>query len=95
MSNFEKNKDNQNDNDNKSDKNIPMEGSLLEGEERELRKYDDWHAHRAEKNRELNAEYRETELHGVVGKEIHDVLMQEQKQREHQDQNIDKDNQNN
>ena len=42
-----------------------------------MRKFDDWHTHKHEKNRDLNAEYRETELHGVVGKEIHDLLKNE------------------
>jgi hypothetical protein len=54
-------------------------GSQLEGEEKELRKYDDWRAHCHEKDRNLTHEFREGELHGVVGKEIHDALISEKK----------------
>jgi hypothetical protein len=53
-------------------------GSTLDLEEKEFRKFDDWHAHKYEHNRDLNAEYRAGELHGVVGKEIHDALKTEQ-----------------
>jgi len=49
-------------------------GSSLTPEEKELKKFDVWKAHKHEKERDIKAEYRETELHGVVGKEIHDVL---------------------
>jgi len=65
----------------KQDKQLSgQSGSLLAGDDAELRKYDDWHAHKGEKNRDLKAEYRETELHGVVGKEIHDLLSKEKKE---------------
>jgi hypothetical protein len=49
-------------------------GSSLSPEEKELRKLDDYKGHSHEKDRNPKAEYREGELHGVVGKEIHDIL---------------------
>ena len=57
------------------DENI--QGSTLTPEEKVLRKSDDWKSHTHEHNRDIKAEYRETELHGVVGKEIHDLLKHE------------------
>jgi len=57
-------------------------GSSLQGEEKELRKYDDWHAHKYEHNRDLQSEYRQGDLHGVVGKEIKDVLKCDSQQRQ-------------
>ncbi len=81
-------------------------GSTLTNEEREQRIYDDYKAHSHEHNRDLKAEFREGELHGVVGKEIHDVLKNEHQQRvdesQHnknqrndQQRNLDKDNRQN
>lgn len=66
------------------DENI--QGSTLTPEERELRKYDDWKSHTHEHNRDPKAEFREGELHGVVGKEIHDLLKQEKEQQVHSQQ---------
>jgi hypothetical protein len=69
------------DNKNINDKNIQSEeniqGSTLIGDEKELRKMDDWRAHTHERDRNPRAEYREGELHGVVGKEIFDELKRE------------------
>ena len=49
--------------------------TINDPEEKEARRYDDWHAHKHEKHRDLkDPDYREAELHGVVGKEIHDLL---------------------
>ncbi len=52
-------------------------GSHLNPEEKELHKKDDWHAKKLSKHREPDAIYRETEPHGVVGKEIVEGLCQE------------------
>ena len=67
---------NKDDLENKNNKGLDQEkpGSNLSDEEKEFRKYDDYKAHKHEKQRDLNAEFREAELHGVVGKEIHDLL---------------------
>jgi hypothetical protein len=51
----------------------------LEKDEKEMMRYDDWHSKAHEKHREKDHLYRETELHGVVGKEIHDALELEKK----------------
>jgi hypothetical protein len=60
-----------------------VQGSILTGEEKELRRMDDWKSHTHEHNRDPKAEYREGELHGVVGKEIHDLLKTEKEQQMH------------
>lgn len=57
-------------------------GSNLSPEEKEFRKYDDYKSHSHEKDRNLDAQFREGELHGVVGKEIHDVLQKDKAQHE-------------
>jgi hypothetical protein len=62
-------------------------GSLLTGQEKELRQFDSWNASNI-KDRNLNAEYREGELHGVVGKEIKDALKKEKQQGNNDYSNI-------
>ncbi len=63
--------------DNNNENNI-VGSTITDPEEKELRKFDDWKAHSHEKHRDLKDPYRETELHGVVGKEIHDELTREE-----------------
>jgi hypothetical protein len=63
-------------------------GSALEGEERDQRKYDDWRAHCHEKDRDIKHEFREGELHGVVGKEIHDALLLEKKNQQKEQEEL-------
>ena len=63
--------------DNNNDKDI-VGSTISDPEEKELRKLDDWKSHTHEKHRDLKDPYRETELHGVVGKEIHDELSKEE-----------------
>jgi hypothetical protein len=51
--------------------------TITDPEEKQNRKYDDWKAHTHEKHREPTEEYRASELHGVVGKEIEVALQNE------------------
>ena len=68
-------------------------GSNLDAEDKEQRKMDDYKAHTHEKQRNLNAEYRQGELHGVVGKEIHDLVEKDKQQSTQQDKNLHHDRQ--
>jgi hypothetical protein len=61
---------------------------ITDPDEKELRKHDDWRAHKHEKHRDVNDEYRESELHGAVGKEIIEVI-EKDKPRQFRNQNID------
>jgi hypothetical protein len=71
-----------------SDENIPAGSQITDPEEKAQRKYDDWRSHRHEKHRDLNDEFRSSELHGVVGKEIIE-LIEKDKPRQFKHQNID------
>src|SRR5689334_15996147 len=70
------------------DKDFQGGSSITDPEEKAARRMDDWRSHKHEKNRDPNAEYRETELHGVVGKEI-EQLIERDKPRVFKNQNLD------
>lgn len=70
------------------DQDVPYGSTICDAEEKAARKYDDWRGHRHEKQRDPNTEYRETELHGVVGKEIEQVIERD-KPKVFKNQNLD------
>jgi hypothetical protein len=56
--------------------------TITDPEEKELRKLDDWHSHKHSKHHNDQKDagcFREGELHGVVGKEIHDEVEREKR----------------
>ena len=65
---------------NQSNQIIEEKGSALSDEEKELKKYDNWHC-----QNKKNAEYREGALHGAVGKEISDALKLDRKNSDPQE----------
>ncbi len=70
------------------DKNLEGGSNITDPEEKAARKLDDWRAHKHEKHRNADEPFREGELHGVVGKEIEELIEQE-KPRAFKNQNID------
>jgi len=63
------------------DKDVKGGSILADPEEKSQRKFDDWHSHKHEKNRDKSELYREGELHGVVGHEIYEELKRENELR--------------
>jgi hypothetical protein len=89
MQNKDKNQEkNLNTNQQDLDKEVNPGSNISDPEEKEARKNDDWRSHRHEKNRDPNAEFRSAELHGVVGKEIEQVI-EHDKPKVFKNQNLD------
>jgi hypothetical protein len=80
--NKDQNKDRQNQQGLKDDDKFAG-SSITDPEEKELRKFDDWHSHKHEKHHADLKDagcFREGELHGVVGKEIYDEVEREKRE---------------